>query len=93
MRQSDIRATIAVVRAKIDRGELLSRAEAESLLRLYDALDPAICPTHGVAMHCPGCIGAITSKAKAKASAANGLKGGRPHHLRGGRPRKQGGEK
>lgn len=33
-------------------------------------------------------LGSIKSKKKARASRLNGLKGGKPHNLRGGRPKK-----
>lgn len=45
------------------------------------------CNIHGTVLLCPACVGAVTSEAKAAAARANGLKGGRPYNLRGGRPR------
>lgn len=39
---------------------------------------PPTCPKHGCQLICPACLGAATSKAKARASRQNGRKGGRP---------------
>ena len=48
-----------------------------------------LCPHCGKEINIGYLLGKRTSKKKAKTSAENGLKGGRPKNLNGGRPKKK----